>query len=294
MFCTLYMYNPNDITLNPNSTTTPPHQPQPQNEHDTTAVPTVHAPVSDESFDVDRALAAIEESTPSPDPLIKVNPRNADAVIENHQEDVRNGLVSDDTPVPPMVQPSVPHAPVAQPLPTQQIPSTLPTTPTIPTTSNTPDSPAKQAVHQAFGVAGAVTAATAATSSATPTVPTIPVVPATPTTTTPRVINTKKSGKRISFIGFTIGCGIFLLLLLGGGALVLWSMFQDPNQAWTIIDRASGELLIKLFTGTIFGILTIFGVFFLFVNLFRLASKKNTRKISYIGGMLVGFLMLGA
>jgi hypothetical protein len=228
---------------------------------------------SEEHFDIDKALETVPEATPTPEPVIKPNPR--------HEQ-----MSSVSTPT----SPNTPQASGVNQKPTtismtsdNNGNATAPTPSTPPVTPPAPTSEDRQPPTPRVPIAPTPTTDTTNTT-------TVAKKPADATSTTPpkapRTINTNKRGKRLGIVGFMIGCGIFMVLLIAMGAFVLYSMLTNPETVWTIISRESGELLLKTFAGLFFGLLSLFGMIFIFVNLFRITQKKYAKKIKYVGGMI--------
>lgn len=102
-----------------------------------------------------------------------------------------------------------------------------------------------------------------------------------------------KKGSKISMKGFLIGCGVFLLLLLGGAAGIFYTFVQDPDRIASMgLTMDTATQLLKAFVSVFFGLLVFAGFGMLVVNIYRLISSKNKRKGGYVGGTILGLIIL--
>ncbi len=66
----------------------------------------------------------------------------------------------------------------------------------------------------------------------------------------------KKAGTKLSMGTFLIGCVVFLVLLVGLAAVVMYMIIQNPDQYASIgLDRATVQKLLQTFTILFFGFL---------------------------------------
>ena len=113
------------------------------------------------------------------------------------------------------------------------------------------------------------------------TVPQQPVI-------TPRL----KKGRRISLRGFLIGCSLFFLLILWIVWFSWYYFLQNPDQLGGALDITTIRDLLIIFSLLFFGGLFFAGLSFLVLNVYRLATIKEGRKIGYWVGAIIGFFLV--
>lgn len=99
--------------------------------------------------------------------------------------------------------------------------------------------------------------------------------------------------KGFSFKKFMIGCGILLLLFLGGLVVIFYSLIQNPsrlNAFW--INWCTAVNLLQLFSIVFFWIMFFGGLTLLLININRLIVIKNKRKFPYIVWAFFSFVIL--
>jgi hypothetical protein len=84
-----------------------------------------------------------------------------------------------------------------------------------------------------------------------------PPAPANTAPAAPKApVATKKTGTRLSMGTFLIGCVVFLVLLVGLAAVVMYMIIKNPDQYANIgLDRATVQKLLQTFTILFFGFL---------------------------------------
>lgn len=66
----------------------------------------------------------------------------------------------------------------------------------------------------------------------------------------------KKAGSKLSMGTFLIGCGVFVILLVGLAAIVMYMIIQNPDQYTSIgLDRSTVQKLLQTFSIIFFGFL---------------------------------------
>jgi len=101
----------------------------------------------------------------------------------------------------------------------------------------------------------------------------------------------KRRGK-ISMKGFLMGCVVLFLLLIGGGALIFYSFVQNPERLASMglgIDTA--KQFLQALVSVFFGLLVFMGFGLLVVDMYRIFTVKNKKKIGYIVGSIVWLLI---
>jgi hypothetical protein len=94
-----------------------------------------------------------------------------------------------------------------------------------------------------------------------------------------------KQGSKISIKTFLVGCGIILLLVVGGLSLIFYRLISNPNQLTSLgIDPSTTKTLLQIFSTVFFGLLTFLGIGLLVVNLYRLIMAKNVSKLKFAFG----------
>lgn len=148
-------------------------------------------------------------------------------------------------------------------------------TPTTTPVSQTP-SPTPTPVPQAPAVP------VPPTPTPTPT-PTAPVAPtAAPVRPVQAPVVGKKPVSRISIKGFIIGCGVVLMLVVGGLTGIFYNLIKNPNQLSSLgLSPDTTKTLLQTFAVVFFGLLVFLGIALLIVNLYRVITVKNKSKIGY-------------
>jgi len=102
-----------------------------------------------------------------------------------------------------------------------------------------------------------------------------------------------KKWAKVSMKGFLLGCGIFLVAVLGIAGLVFYNLVQDPDKITSMgLTMDTAKKLLQAFVSIFFGLL-VFGSFsLLVVNVYRLFTVKNKKKVWYGIGTFLGLLML--
>lgn len=95
--------------------------------------------------------------------------------------------------------------------------------------------------------------------------------------------NITKPRSKISMKGVIIGCGLLFMFVVGGLALVFYNLMNNPTQLTSVgLDPNTTKTLLQTFSVIFFGLLTFLGIGLLVVNLYRIITVKNKRKIGYI------------
>ena len=84
-----------------------------------------------------------------------------------------------------------------------------------------------------------------------------PAPQAAPAPVTPKApAPIKKAGSTLSMGTFLIGCGVFLILLVGLAAIVMYMIIKNPDQYTSIgLDRSTVQKLLQTFSIIFFGFL---------------------------------------
>ncbi len=107
---------------------------------------------------------------------------------------------------------------------------------------------------------------------------------------TTKVIKTNQ--KKVSFKGIMLWCAFFGFFIVWGASFILYSMLRNPDQSRTLIPRETGQILLVTFAAVFFGVLFFLGFGLLVINAYRLFTTKTPKKLNYIAGSLMGFVML--
>jgi len=106
-------------------------------------------------------------------------------------------------------------------------------------------------------------------------------------------VKEQRKGKKVSFGGIMIGCGMVFIFLVGWLAAVFYYLIQNPSQLSSVwIDPGTATQLLQLFAIIFFGLLFFASLGMLIVNFYRLTTAKNKSKIPYILWVLLGFVIL--
>ena len=105
---------------------------------------------------------------------------------------------------------------------------------------------------------------------------------------------TKKKWSKLSMKSFMVWCGIFLLILIWIGGLVFYSFIENPERLTSMwLSLATAKQLLQAFISVFFGLLTLIGFGLLIVNIYRLFTSKNKRKINFIWWIFVWLFIFG-
>ena len=95
-------------------------------------------------------------------------------------------------------------------------------------------------------------------------------------------IHTDTKSRSFSFKKFMIGCGILLILFLGGLVIIFNSLIENPGRlAGFWIDWCTAVSLLQIFSIVFFWLLFFWGLSLLLININRLIVTKNKRKFPY-------------
>ena len=129
-------------------------------------------------------------------------------------------------------------------------------------------------------------------------VPTPAPAPVTPTPTpvgprpTPTPVVGKKPVSKISLKGFMIGCGVLLVLVVGGLTAIFYNLIKNPNQLNSLgLGADTTKTLLQTFAAVFFGLLVFLGIALLVVNLYRIITVKNQSKVKYTFGTIGGLFI---
>lgn len=94
--------------------------------------------------------------------------------------------------------------------------------------------------------------------------------------------NITKPTSRVSIKGVLIGCGLLIMFVMGGLALVFYNLINNPTQLSSVgLDPDTTKTLLQTFSVIFFGLLTFLGMGVLVVNLYRIITVKNKSRIAY-------------
>lgn len=102
----------------------------------------------------------------------------------------------------------------------------------------------------------------------------------------------KTNQKKVSFKGIMLWCAFFWFFIVWWASFILYSMLRNPDQSRTLIPRETGQILLVTFAAVFFGVLFFLGFGLLVINAYRLFTAKTPKKVGYIAGSLMGFVML--
>lgn len=106
-------------------------------------------------------------------------------------------------------------------------------------------------------------------------------------------VKEQRKGKKVSFGGIMIWCGIVFTFLVGWLAAIFYYLIQNPSQLSSVgIDPATATQLLQLFAIIFFGLLLFASLGMLIVNFYRLTTAKNKNKIPYILWIILWFVIL--
>lgn len=107
--------------------------------------------------------------------------------------------------------------------------------------------------------------------------------------------NIKKSASKISVKMFMIGCGALFLIVIGGLALVLYNLIQNPSGLSQLssvgLSPTTTKSLLQTFSVIFFGLIVFLGIAVLITNLYRIITVKNKSKIRYGFGIILGLFL---
>jgi len=82
---------------------------------------------------------------------------------------------------------------------------------------------------------------------------------------------------------FLIGCGIFLLLLIGAATAMFYTFLSNPDALASMgLSMDAAKQLLQALTSIFFGLIVFIGFGLLIVNAYRLFTVKNKSKLGYI------------
>lgn len=103
----------------------------------------------------------------------------------------------------------------------------------------------------------------------------------------------QKKWSKISMKGFLIWCSIFILLLLGWAAVLLFSVINNPDQLASMwLDKSTTKSLLQTFAWVFFVLLWFVGFGMMVTNAYRLFSSKNKKKGGYLWALVLWILLL--
>lgn len=106
-------------------------------------------------------------------------------------------------------------------------------------------------------------------------------------------VSQTKQGSKVSFAGFAIGCGIFVVVLTGAFAFMLYNFIQNPSQLASLgLSLANAKMLLQTFVVLFFGFLFFAGFAVTALNGYRLVSKTEGGKAGYAVGLLFGMMLV--
>jgi len=97
---------------------------------------------------------------------------------------------------------------------------------------------------------------------------------------------------KVALKNLLFGCIFFLLVIMGFGAFILYFFAQNPDRTQGLIDIETSKSLLKVFATVFFGFLFFTGFWFVVLNIHRLVTLKNVRKVWYWVGVFFGFILL--
>jgi len=104
----------------------------------------------------------------------------------------------------------------------------------------------------------------------------------------------KKKGGKVSVKKFLIGCGFFLILLVGGAAAMFYAFLWDPDRLASMwLNIESTKQLLQALSSIFFGLIVFVGFGLFIVNTYRLFTVKNKSKLGYIFWLFFGIILFG-
>ncbi len=92
-----------------------------------------------------------------------------------------------------------------------------------------------------------------------------------------------------------IGCGALFLIVIGGLALVLYNLIQNPSGLSQLssvgLSPTTTKSLLQTFSVIFFGLIVFLGIAVLITNLYRIITVKNKSKIRYGFGIILGLFL---
>ena len=124
-------------------------------------------------------------------------------------------------------------------------------------------------------------------------------IPGQPVIVTQKVApsQTVKKGSNLSFGGILIGCGVFLMLVIGGGTFALYNVIQNPSELKSLgLPISQAKTILQIFAALFFGFLFFAGFGVAIMNGYRMLNKKAATgsKIGNVLGIIAGVLVIGA
>ncbi len=103
-----------------------------------------------------------------------------------------------------------------------------------------------------------------------------------------------RKGRKLSPRSVVFGCIGFIVIFILGLFGALYVGLQNPGKLANIgILPADAKSLLMIIAGVFFGVIFLFGFGFLAINTYRLIRNKTGNKTKYLGGMFLGFILLG-
>jgi len=108
-------------------------------------------------------------------------------------------------------------------------------------------------------------------------------------------VKQNKHRRKVSFKWLLIGCAVLFVFLVWWLAAVFYYLIQNPNQLSSVgINPSTAIQLLQTFATIFFGLLFFASLWLLITNFYRLIVSKNKKKIWYVLGIIVGFIILVA
>lgn len=122
--------------------------------------------------------------------------------------------------------------------------------------------------------------------------PTPPQMPAQQPSRPQQTANIITPKSKISMKSVAIGCGLLVLMVIGGLSIVFYNLMNNPTQLSSVgLDPSTTKTLLQTFSILFFGLLTFLGIGFLVINLYRVITVKNVSRLRYIFGAFFGFII---
>lgn len=107
-------------------------------------------------------------------------------------------------------------------------------------------------------------------------------------------VQKESNSKKLSIQWIAIWCGSIFTLLIWLFALIFFRVIKNPNSFNWLINATTAIQLTQVFCIIFFGLLFIFSLWILIINLYRLINIKNKNKIKEIFGSLLWLILLVA
>lgn len=106
-------------------------------------------------------------------------------------------------------------------------------------------------------------------------------------------VKEQKRWKKLSFSGIMIWCGVIFTLLVGWLAAVFYYLIKNPKRlASSGLEAASAAQLLQIFAIIFFGLLIFASLGLLIINIYRVITSKNKKKLPYILWVILWFVIL--